>query len=52
MKTYRVSVALEVEVQAFDEADALEAVNDCFGPGESAGLLVTEYELLDYAELT
>lgn len=51
MNTYRVSVAIEVEVQAFDEGDALEAVQDCFGPGDQAGLKVTEYQLLDHEQL-
>lgn len=51
MNTYKVSVALEVEVQAFDESDALEAVSDCFGPGTSAGIDVTEYKVLDHKQL-
>ena len=52
MKTYRVSVGLEVEIEAFNEQDAIEAVTDHFGPGDSCGLNVTEFELLDHAELT
>lgn len=48
MNTYRVSVALEVEVEAFDENDALEAVTDVFGPGDTCGLDVTEFQILDH----
>lgn len=51
MNTYRVQVSLEVEVQAFDEGDALTAVEDCFGPGDSCGLKVTEFEINDHTEL-
>jgi hypothetical protein len=49
MNTYMVGVVLQVEVQAFNEQDALEAVNDCFGQGEACGLNVTEFEVTDYA---
>lgn len=51
MNTYLVSVVLQVEVQAFDEGDALTAVEDCFGPGDSCGLKVTEFEINDHEQL-
>lgn len=51
MNTYLVSVMLQVEVQAFNEEDAFEAVEDCFGPGDSCGLKVVEFEVNDHTEL-
>jgi hypothetical protein len=51
MNTYIVDVVLQVEVQAFSEQDALEAVNDCFGQGEACGLNVTEFEVTDHAAI-
>lgn len=51
MNTYRVSVTLEVEVQAFDPADALSAVEDVFGVGETCGIEVKESKVLEYAEI-
>lgn len=46
-----VSVLLQVEVEAFDEKDAKEAVHDTFGEGNTCGLEVTDYELTDFEEL-
>lgn len=51
MNTYIVSVALDVEVQAFSLEDAIEAVEDCFGEGDSCGLNVTDFEVLEYASI-
>jgi hypothetical protein len=51
MNTYRVSVTLEVDVSAFDPKDALSAVEDVFGTGDTCGLEVKEYKVLEYAEL-
>jgi len=31
MKTYRVELEVEAEVQAFDETDATDYINDIFG---------------------
>jgi hypothetical protein len=42
MKTYQYVVTLKVEVEAFDEGDAWDAVQDAFGTGESMGVSVTE----------
>ena len=47
-----VSVVLQVEVEAFDEGDALEAVHDCFGEGSACGLNVIDYEVVDHDQLT
>jgi hypothetical protein len=52
MNTYMVSVVLNVEVEAFSEDDALDAVHDCFGEGSTCGLNVTDYEVIDHAELS
>lgn len=40
MKTekFRFILAVEVEVEAFDEADARDVVYDNFGPGEDCGV--------------
>ena len=51
MKTYLVKVMVEVSVDAFNANDAQEAVRDYFGEGESCGLEVTDYEVLDLNEL-
>ena len=51
MNKYLISIALQVEVEAFSQEDALEAVTDCYGEGDASGLRVTEFELLDHAEL-
>lgn len=42
---------MTVEVEAFDEGDALEAVEDCFGQGEACGLNVLEFEINDHEQL-
>ena len=46
-KKYILSVYLHVEVEAFNEADATEAVHDCFGEGEACGLNVKDLEVVD-----
>lgn len=51
MNTYIVGVSINVEVEAFSEEDAIEAVADCFGPGDSCGLNVVDFEITDHAEL-
>ena len=38
MNKYRFILAVEVEVEAFDEADAKDIINDNFGPGEDCGV--------------
>jgi hypothetical protein len=45
MKTFRYEVSLIVEVQAFDEIDAEDAVRDAFGLGEACGLNIVESEV-------
>lgn len=50
MNKYLVSVVISVEVQAFDEGDALEAVEDCFGLGENGQCEVVEYSVLSHEE--
>lgn len=41
MEKFRYRVVLDVEIEAFDSADAWEAVQDAYGIGEDAGILVT-----------
>lgn len=48
MKTFRYDVALVVEVEAFSEIDAEEAVRDAFGLGEVCGLNIIESEVGDF----
>jgi hypothetical protein len=50
MKRYVYSVLLQVEVEAFSEADAYEAVEDCFGAGSNCGLNVLDFEVVDSDE--
>ncbi len=45
------SVLMQVEVEAFNESDATQAIQDCFGEGDSCGLLVHNTEVLDFEEL-
>lgn len=54
MKTTRFmyNVLLQVEVEAFDEDDAAQAIEDCFGEGDTCGLLVHSAEVLDFEELS
>lgn len=44
METFKYQVMLEVEVSAFDEGDAWEALQDAFGIGETGAVLVTDCE--------
>jgi hypothetical protein len=45
MRTFRYEVSLIVEVPAFSEIDAEEAVRDAFGLGEVCGLEIVESEV-------
>jgi hypothetical protein len=45
MKVFRYEVNLVVEVPAFNEIDAEEAVRDAFGLGEVCGLEIVESEV-------
>ena len=47
MDTYRYKIVLTVEVDAFDESDAWEAVQDEFGIGEQMGVTITDCEYKD-----
>lgn len=44
METFKYQVKLTVEVEAFDESDAWDAVQDAFGIGEELGVTVTDCE--------
>jgi hypothetical protein len=48
MRTFRYNVDIVVEVQAFDEIDAEEAVRDAFGLGEACGLEIIESEVGEF----
>lgn len=44
MNKYTWTVKLEVEVEAFDESDAWDAVQEAFGVGETGAVNVTACE--------
>lgn len=44
MNTYHYKVSLVVEVEAFDESDAWDAVQENFGVGSEMGLKITDCE--------
>lgn len=44
MNTYKYQVTLTVEVEAFDDSDAWDAVQDEFGIGTGTGITVTDCE--------
>ena len=51
MNTHVFAVLLQVEVEAFDESDARDAVKDCFGEGDFCGVEVNDFEILDHEVL-
>lgn len=51
MKKYKFNVLLEVEVEAFTEQDAKEAIHDGLGEGEFCGLFVKDFEIVEDNEL-
>ncbi|QWT29995.1 hypothetical protein SEA_TUNATARTARE_111 [Streptomyces phage TunaTartare] len=51
METHTFSVLLKVEVEAYTEEDAQEAMKDCFGEGSICGLTVVDYEVVDHDRL-
>lgn len=44
MEAYKYTVKLTVEVEAFDEGDAWDALQDAFGVGETGAVTVTNCE--------
>ena len=48
MRTFRYDLHLVVEVEAFDEIDAEDAVRDAFGLGEACGLNIVESEVGEF----
>lgn len=44
MNTYQYKVFLTVEVDAFDESDAWDAVQENYGVGEDMGIRITDCE--------
>lgn len=44
MNTYKYKISLTVSVDAFDEGDAWEAVQDAFGIGDNMGITVVDCE--------
>jgi hypothetical protein len=45
MDTFKYRITLDVEVEAFDEGDAMDAVQDQFGLGNQNGVEVTSFEV-------
>lgn len=48
MRTFRYSINLVAEVQAFDEIDAEDAVRDAFGLGDVCGIEIVESEVGEF----
>ena len=44
MNTYKYTIKLTVEVEAFDESDAWDAVQEAFGIGHTGAVTVTDCE--------
>lgn len=44
MNKYKFRVVLDVEVEAYDEADAEDVLRDIFGPGDDCGANVMEFK--------
>lgn len=44
MDTFQYEIKLKVEVEAFDESDAWDAVQEAFGIGETGAVTVTDCE--------
>lgn len=42
MDKFKYTVRLKVEVEAFDESDAWDAIQEAFGIGETGAVTVTE----------
>lgn len=49
MHKFKYQVSLSVEVDAFNEIDAAEAVRDAFGLGEICGIEIVESEVGEYS---
>lgn len=45
MNKYLLHVSLEVEVDAFDLADAIDAVQDAFGEGSTCGVNINKFKV-------
>lgn len=45
METFKYRVTLDVEVEAFDDGDAMDALYDQFGIGDQGGVTVTQCEV-------
>lgn len=47
METYKFTLTVEVEVQAYSHEDAVDLVKDTFGPGEDCGVEVLDLKMKD-----
>lgn len=47
MERYKFTVEIEVEVEAFDRTDAVEAIEDVFGIGHELAVDVLDIRILD-----
>jgi len=47
MDNYRFTLSVDVEVEAFSHEDAIDLINDVFGPGDDCGVEVTKIEIKD-----
>lgn len=51
MNTYEYRVMISVQIEAFDEHDAEDALKDVFGEGELCGIVVRDFEVTDFEML-
>lgn len=45
MNRYEFEVTLKVHVDAFDEADAIDAIHDAFGEGSTCGVDIESFKV-------
>lgn len=50
MNTYSMTVTMQVEVDAYEEADAVDLIDENFGEGEYAACRVTEMKITGIKE--
>lgn len=50
MNTYRISVELELEIEAFEEPDAVELAEDALGVGDYGSYQVTKFVVRNIQE--
>jgi hypothetical protein len=52
LNKYIAKLYLDVEVEAWTESDAREAIEDALGKGDLPGILIVDEEIVDFQELS